>query len=207
MEIGTGGGDCHGQGLLAGPEQAAGPAGLSGGLYSLHQGSYHRPINLVPRLDVRGDRGLVLIQGVVVIQDGSGDDDAVGKIPLVQGKFLQGAEHAVGEDAPEFSLLNLYAAREGGLVEGHRYQIPYMDVPGAGDDLDRFLLAHVQLAYPHVVAVGVAFHGDDAAYHYIGNLRSQILGGLYLGPGEGHGFSKVFIIGINADELVEPLSA
>ena len=206
VEIGTGGGDCHGQGLLAGPEQAAGPAGLSGGLYSLHQGSYHRPINLVPRLDVRGDRGLVLIQGLVVPQDGGRSDDGVGEVPGVQAQLTQAAQHAVGHHAPQLALFDLLAPRQGGLVHGHRHQVVYVDVPGPGDDLHRLLPAHVDLAHPHVVAVRVVLHGQHLAHHHVLDLGTQVVGQLHLGAGQGHGLRKLFIIGLNAHKLAEPLA-
>ena len=92
-------------------------------------------------------------------------------------------------------------------MEGHWDEVPLVDVPGAGDDLDGFLFAHVDLANPHVVAVGVALHGEDLPHHHMVDLGPQVLGGLHLGPGEGHGLGKVFVIGVDVYELVQPFSA
>ena len=92
-------------------------------------------------------------------------------------------------------------------MQRYGHQIAGMDVPGAGDDLYRFGLPRVDLADPHMVAVRVALHGQDAAHHYVGNFCAQIRGGFHLGTGEGHGFVKFFIIGRNGDKLVEPFSA
>ena len=58
-----------------------------------------------------------------------------------------------------------------------------------------------------MVAVRVALHLPDAAHHHIFNLRAQVLGGFHFGAGEGHGLRKLFIIGVNGDELIEPFSA
>ena len=158
-------------------------------------------------LDIRRDGGLFLVQGMVIIQQSGGSNDTVGKIPLVQSQLLQRAHHAVGEDAPQLALFDLLAAGKGGFVERYRHQIPGVDIPGAGDDLDGLCLPDIQLADPHMIGVGMALHGGDAAHHHIGDLSAQILGDFHLGSGEGHGLGKVFIIGINGDKLAEPLSA
>ena len=91
-------------------------------------------------------------------------------------------------------------------MHGNRHQIAHVDVPGAGDDLDRLRLAHIDLADPHVVAVLVAGHFKHAAYQHVGNLSAQIVGDLHLGAGQSHGLSKFLIIGLNGDELAEPLT-
>ena len=97
------------------------------------------------------------------------------------------------------------AAGEGGAVQGHGDQIAHVDVPGPGDNL-HLLRAHVRPADPHVVAVRVAFHGRDPARHHMGDLRTQILGALHLGPGEGHGLGEFSVVNINLNKLVEPFS-
>ena len=178
---------------------------LNGALQDL--GAHHGPEHLVPGLDVRGDGGLVLVQGVVVVQNGGGDDGGVGEVPLVQAQLGEAAHHAVGHHAPQLALLDLLAAGEGGVVQGHGHHVAGVDVPGAGDDLDGGALPHVQLADPHMVGIRVALHGEDGAHHHVGDLGPPVLGGLHLGPGEGHGLRELFIIGINVHELVQPLSA
>ena len=92
-------------------------------------------------------------------------------------------------------------------MEGHGHHVPLVDVPGPGDDLDGLLFAHVQLADPHMVAVGVALHLHDAARRHVLNLRPQVLRDLHLGAGEGHGLGEFFIIGVNGNKLAEPFSA
>ena len=150
--------------------------------------------------------GLSWIQGLVVVQKGGGGDGGVGEVPLVQAQLVEAAQHAVGDHAPELALLDLHAAGQGGLVQGHGHQVPRVDVPGAGDDLHRLGLAHVHLADPHVVGVGVALHGQHPAHHHVGDLRAQVVGELHLGAGEGHGLGKLSVAGVNADELAEPFS-
>ena len=92
-------------------------------------------------------------------------------------------------------------------MQGHGDQIPLVDVPGAGDDLDGLSLAHVQLADPHVVGVGVALHGPNAAHHHVGDLLPQIVGQLHLGAGQGHGLGKIMVIGVYGDKFTQPVSA
>ena len=198
-----------------GVRRCGGPAQVQTGMVAAvglgsalqHLCGHHGAVDLVARLHVGGNGGLVLVQRVIVVQEGGGSDDAVGEVPLVQIQLLQGAQHTVGEDAPQLALLDLLAAGQGRLVEGHRHHVAGVDVPGTGDDLDRLRLPHVQLADPHVVAVRVVLHGQDAAHHYIGDLSSQVLGGLHLGTREGHGLGKLFVIGVNVHKLAEPFSA
>ena len=159
------------------------------------------------QLDLRRDGGLVRVDRVVVVQEGSGGDDAIGEVTLVQAQLGQGAQHAVGQHPPQLALLNLLAAGQGGLVEGHRDQVAHMDVPRPGDDLDRLLFAHVQLAHPHVVGILVAFHGQDASHHHVRNFPAHVVGQLHLGAGEGHGLGEVPVAGVDLNKLVEPFSA
>ena len=181
-----------------------GAVGLDGSLQYL--GAHHRAEHLVPGLDVRGDGGLVLVQRMVVVQQGGGGDDRVGEITGVQAQLGKAAQHPVGLHAPELALFDLLAAGQGGLMQGHRDQVAHMDVPGPGDDLDGGLLAHTDLAHPHVVGVGVALHGQDLTHHHVGGLPAQVVGQLHLGAGQSHGLSKIFIIGVNGDKLAEPLA-
>ena len=91
-------------------------------------------------------------------------------------------------------------------MQGHRDQVAHMDVPGPGDDLDGGLLAHTDLAHPHMVGIGVALHGQDLTHHHVGDLSAQVVGQLHLGAGQSHGLGKLFIIGVNGDKLAEPLA-
>ena len=74
---------------------------------------------------------------------------------------------------------------------GHGDQVPFVDVPGPGDNLDRRVVSDVHLADPHMVAVGVALHLLDAACNDVCNFRSQVLRDLHLRAGDGHGFGEV----------------
>ena len=43
-------------------------------------------------------------------------------------------------------------------MERHGNQVALVDVPGPGDDLHRLVPAHVHLAHPHMVGVGMHDH-------------------------------------------------
>ena len=207
VEVGTGGGDdSTGGAVLLGVGESAGPSALSG-LYRLHPGGHYGAVDLVPRLDVGRDGRLVLVQRLVVAQNGGRGDNGIGEVTLVQPQLIETAEHTVGEDAPELALLNFLAAGQGGLVEGHRNHIALVDVPGAGDDLHGLILAHIDLADPHVVTVGVALQRQHLACHYVGDLRPQVLSSLHFGAGEGHCLRKILIVGVYRDKFIEPFSA
>ena len=92
---------------------------------------------------------------------------------------------------------------------GYRDQVAHMDVPGAGADLDGGVLTHVHLSDPHVIAVRVALHGQDAAHHYIFELGAVVLIGLHLGAGEGHCLRKFLIADFadrHVDEFCQPFT-
>ena len=159
-----------------------------------HSARHHLAENGVARLDDLGEGRGFPLEHVVVPQNGGGLDGAVGEVPLVYGQLRQGAQHSIGGDPPELTLGDLHAAGEQALVLGHRDQVAHMDVPGAGADLNGGLLAHVHLGDPHVVAVRMALHSQDAAHHYIFKLRAVILVGLHLGAGEGHCLRKISVV-------------
>ena len=152
---------------------------------------FHIPEDFVSGDNVLGNRWLLRVDGLVVVQQGGGLDDGVGEVPLVQVQLLQRAEHPLGLHAPEIAPGDVLAAGKPGIVLGHGDQVPLMDVPGPGDDLDGLVLAGVDLADPHVVAVRVALHFVDAAHHHVFDLGPQVLGDLHLGAGDGHGLGEV----------------
>ena len=162
------------------------------GLTFQHLAADHGAEHLVPGLDVGGDGGLVLVDGMIVVQQCSGGDDGVRIIVLGgEAQFLERAQHTVGEYAPELALFDFRAVGEQGLVLGHGHQIAHMDIPCAGDDLGRLRLSHVDLADPHVVAVRVLFHGQNLAHHHVFQGLIQRRDGFHLGAGEGHGLVKL----------------
>ena len=91
-------------------------------------------------------------------------------------------------------------------MQGHGDQVAGVDVPRPGDDLDGGFFAHVQPAYPHMVGVGVALHGLDAARHHVGDLRAQVGGALHLRAGQGHGLGEILIVYIYLNKFIEPFS-
>ena len=176
----------------------------------LHLGDksrFDRSEKLVARRNASRYRGLFRVNGLVVVEKRGRLYDGIGEIPLVQIQLAERAEHTVGEHTPQFAFLNFLAAGQKGFVQGHGDHVPLVDVPRAGDNLDRLLPAHVQLADPHVVGIGVAFHGLDAARHYVLYLCAQVLRDLHLGAGEGHGLGKILVIGVNGYKLAEPFPA
>ena len=107
-------------------------------------------------LDVGGDGGLVLVQGVVVVQDGGGDDSGVGEVPLIQTQLIEAAHHAVGLHAPQLAAADLHPAGQGAAVQGDGAQVALFQVLRAGHDGEGRRLAHIHRADPQMVGVGVA---------------------------------------------------
>ena len=150
--------------------------------------------NLVAGDNTRRDGGLFRVYGLVVVQQGGGFNDGVGKVPLVQAQLLEGAEHALGFHAPEVAPGDVLAAGKPGIVLGHGDPIPLVNIPGAGDNLNRLRLSDVDLTDPHVVAVGVALHFLNTAHDDVFDFRAQVLRDLHLGAGDGHGLGKIPVV-------------
>ena len=107
VQVGAGGvrADRAGSDVRAGVEGA-----VRLGLTLQYPGAHHGAVDLVAGLNVGGDGGLVLVQGLVVPQNGGGGDGGIGEVPLVQAQLGQTAKHAVGQHAAQLALLDLLAA-------------------------------------------------------------------------------------------------
>ena len=163
----------------------------------------------VPGLDVRRDGGLGRVDGVIVAQNGGGFDLRVGEVVGGHVQLLDGAEHTVGGNAAQLPFGDLHPAGEQGVVQRRGDQIAHMHVPGAGADLDRLTLSHVDLGHQHVVGVGVLFDGQNSAHLHIFHLLAQILGDLHLGAGDGHGLGKGLVVDFlqgQINKLIQPFS-
>ena len=186
-----------------------GEGGITDGLHTGDLSGDHLAEDLVAGLDVGGDAGVLLVDGVIVAQNGGGLDHTIGEVVLIQSKLRHTAQHTVRGLAAQLALGDLDAAGKSGLMLGHGHQIAHMDIPGAGADLYG-LIAYVDLAHPHVVGVGVALHLRHAAHDHVGDLVSQLLEGLHLGAGNGHGLGEGLVVNvIDADignELVQPVT-
>ena len=90
----------------------------------------------------------------------------------------------------------------------HGYQIALMDVLGAGDDLHGSVAAHVHLANPHMIGVGVAHHGQNLAHDHVFDLRVQPLPGFHLLTEDGQGLHEFLIGDVRQvyEFLVQPFS-
>ena len=165
--------------------------------------------DLVARLDVGGDRGLGGVDGVVVVQKGGGLDDGIGEVVRRDIQLLERAEHTLGRNASELAARDLHAARKQGVVQGRGDKIALVDVPRAGADLDGLAQTDVNLRDQHVVGVGVLFELEDFADLDVFDARTQVLGHLNLGAGDGHGLGKgsvVVPVKRQVYELIEPFS-
>ena len=173
-----------------------------------HLGGNHRAVDLVAGLDVGGNGGLILVDGVIVVQNGGRRDNSIGEVVLRRhAKLLERAEHTVGLDAAQRALFDLDAA--GQMCAGKRSGniVAHMDVPRAGDDLHRLRLTNVDLHDPHVVGVFVALYFENFADDHVLEVFVGPLDGLDLRAGERHLVIE-FLIGdiLEVNELVEPIT-
>ena len=197
----------HGQRLFSSAQiKHAAPQIDAGRGHGFHTRAYDAAKHLVARPDARGDGGPGRVDGLIVIQQGGGFNDTVGKVVGVQLQLLQGAEHAVGQHAAQLAAEDLLAAGQQGVVLCHGDEIARVDVPRAGADLERLFFARVDHGDEHMVGIGVLFDGENFSHHHIFDLRTQVLGGLHLGAGHGHRFGKGTLIRVHRDEVFEPFS-
>ena len=149
MEIGASGHEFCGRFQRAVPEVDAGvlhPADLCGD---------HAAVDFVTGADIRGNGGSGRIQGMVVSQDGRGNDRGIGEIMGRGIKLLQGAEHAFGLHTAEFSAGDLRTPRQKRIMECNGHHVPRVHVPGTCADLHGRRRADIQLCHQHMVGVGM----------------------------------------------------
>ena len=158
------------------------------------RGGLHGAVHLVPGLDIRGDGGLRLVQGVVVPEDRGGTDLGVGVVMGREVQLLQGAEHALGLHAAQGAAADLGPGREQRAVQRHRHQVARVHVPGPRHDLHRGGLARVKLQHPHMVRVGVLLHREDLPHHHVLQVLRQVLRHFHLGAGDRHRLGEAPVV-------------
>ena len=173
-----------------------------------HPGGNNRAVDLVAGLDVSGDGGLILVDGMIVVQDGGGRDDSIGEVVLRRhAEFLGRAKHAVRLNTAQLALFDLHAARQMRAVQRCGDIVAHMDVPRAGDDLHGLSLTDIDLADPHVVGIFMALHLENFADDHVLEVFVGTLDGLDLRAGERH-LVVEFLIGdiLEVNEFVEPIT-
>ena len=197
-----------GHGLIAGGERAF--PQVHAGVFNLgNLCRHHLAEDPVSALDEGRDGGLQRVDGMIVIQQRRGLDLPIGEIVDVGVQLLEGAEHTIGLHAPKLALLDLHTGGQKGLVQRRRDQVPHVHIPGAGADLDRFSLAHVDLGHQHMIGVGVLLQRQDTPHFHIMNGLGQVLGDLHLGAGDAHGLGKGLVPHLlqrQLHKLIQPFS-
>ena len=173
-----------------------------------HLRRHHGAVDLVAGLDVGGDGGLILVDGMIVVQDGRGRDNGIGEVVLRRhAELLERAEHTVRLDAAQRALFDLYTARQVRAVQRGRDMVANVDVPRARDDLHRLRLTDVDLQDPHMVGILVALHFEHLAHDHVLEVFVGALDGLDLRAGERHIVVELLIGDIlEVNELVEPIT-
>jgi hypothetical protein len=88
-------------------------------------------------------------------------------------------------------------------------QIALVHVPGTGADLNRLSLSDIELAYQHMVGVGMLLQLEDTANFNILQARRQIFGDLDLGARNTHRLCEGFVIDFfqaQVHKFIEPFS-
>ena len=99
----------------------------------------------------------------------------VGEVTLIKTQLIKSAEHTVGNFATELASGDFLAAGKRGIMECGGNEIAYMHIPCTGDYLNGLSLTCVNTANPHMVGIGVLFHGQDLTDNDVAYLCTEIL--------------------------------
>ena len=139
------------------------------------------------------------------------DHDA--RVVAAQAELARGAVHAHGHDAAKLALLDLDVAGQDSANHGRDDVIAGLEVLRAADDLQRgriavgveVLVAHVDRAHIHVVAIGVRGLGEHLGSHHMVKGLAHGVDRLDLGAGTDIFVRKGLGILRNIDHGLEPV--
>ena len=141
-----------------------------------------------------------------------GQDHDAGVV-AAQAELARGAVHAHGHDAAKLALLDLDVAGQDSANHGRDDVIAGLEVLRAADDLQRgriavgveVLVAHVDRAHIHVVAIGVRGLGEHLGSHHVVEGLAHGVDRLDLGAGTDIFVRKGLGILRNIDHGLEPV--
>ena len=141
-----------------------------------------------------------------------GQDHDAGVV-ATQAELARGAVHAHGHDAAKLALLDLNVAGKHGANHGRDDVVAGLEVLRAADDLQRsgiavgveILVAHIDRAHIHVVAIGVRDLGEHLGGHHVVEGLAHGVDCLDLGAGTDIFVRKGLGILRNIDHGLEPV--
>ena len=141
-----------------------------------------------------------------------GQDHDAGVV-AAQAELARGAVHAHGHDAAKLALLDLDVAGQDSANHGRDDVVAGLEVLRAADDLQRsgvavgveILVAHVDRAHIHVVAIGVWGLGEHLGSHHVVEGLAHGVDRLDLGAGTDIFVRKGLGILRNIDHGLEPV--
>ena len=130
-----------------------------------------------------------------------------------QTELARGTVHAHGHDAAKLALLDLDVAGQDSANHGRDDVVAGLEVLRAADDLQRgriavgveVLVAHVDRAHIHVVAIGVRGLGEHLGSHHVVEGLAHGVNRLDLGAGTDIFVRKGLGILRNIDHGLEPV--
>ena len=139
------------------------------------------------------------------------DHDAV--VVRAQAELALGAVHATRLDATQLALLDLEVSGQHRADHGADDVVALVEVLGAADNLQRHgvalgihvLVAHRDLAEPHVVGVGVRDLAHDLRRDHVLEVGPDLLDGLDLGSGAGELLHELVRVVGHVHHGLEPL--
>ncbi len=114
----------------------------------------------------------------------------IGEIMNGKTQLAERTEHTFAQLTAQLGGLDGVSAGQLCAVNRCGNYIPDLEVVGTGDYLKRFFPADINLAYHHVVGIGVVCDGEYLAYNDILYLRSLKSVALYLGAGHCHSLAE-----------------
>ena len=147
--------------------------GTVGGDLKLHR--------YIVQTDALADVGAQRSSSFLALQDKDAVFICVGEVMGCQAQFTQGAEHTVALLTAQLTLVDGYAAGQGGAVLGNGHNITGLDILGAGADRTGAPSPTSTLHTTRWSALGWGFYREQLAHYYILDFSSFIGIAFHLG--------------------------
>ena len=123
----------------------------------------------------------------------------------IDAQLLGRTEHAERLHATQLGGLDRHATRQAGAHHGQRHLDADARIRRATDDLQQLALPRVHLAHLQTIGFGMLFGGDDLGHHHTSQAFAQHGQFFHFQPGHGQCVSQCGAVGLDLDQLAQPV--
>ena len=143
----------------------------------------------------------VAAHGVFFVEDQQARIAHAGVQLLRHLQFRSGAEHSLGDHAPQLALLDLHTAGQVRAVQRHGHQHAHLHIGRAAHDVQGFLAAHIHGALVQMGALHV-LAGQHTAHDHLVHAVGHVLHALH--GRAGHDHFAFIVLGTDGNVRVFP---